>query len=427
MNVLIIGCGAAGAAAAIAAAEQGHSVTVLDRNRKPLKKLGVTGNGRGNLMNNGPLRYYGDAAFAEAVLTHLPPAEVAAFLESCGISLVTEEAGRVYPAANLASVAVDGLLARMAQLGVEILPCTAAERIQPEKSGFTVYATQTEYAPDQQKANGKVKKGEALGQRSLVLKAHRVIVAAGGAAAPAHGTDGTAYGLLTALGHALRPVSPALCALLTDTRPLKGLSGKRVRAELRLAAADGHLLHQSSGEALFADDGVSGIAAMQLARFYEPGCILHMDLRPSLMSDGSADAAAWLQDRRERLLRQESGDMPTLARLLTGSTQPVLQAALCRMAGLTEKEPATDGAIGRLAAAITAFSLPVTGVRGFDQAQVTAGGLLCSGFDPATLESRLVPGLYAAGEMLDVDGDCGGYNLMFAFACGLLAGRHTKA
>jgi hypothetical protein len=138
MEILIIGCGAAGAAAAIAAAEAGHRVTVIDRNRKPLKKLGVTGNGRGNLMNNGPWRYYGDATFAHAVLEAMPPKAVADFLVDCGITLVEEDEGRVYPAANLASVAVDGLVRRMERLGVEMLPCALAERIQPEKNGFSV-------------------------------------------------------------------------------------------------------------------------------------------------------------------------------------------------------------------------------------------------------------------------------------------------
>ncbi|MBR2925509.1 MAG: NAD(P)/FAD-dependent oxidoreductase [Clostridia bacterium] len=427
MEILIIGCGAAGAAAAIAAAQAGHRVTVIDRNRKPLKKLGVTGNGRGNLLNLSDLRYYGDTAFAHQVLEAMPPKEVAVFLEDCGITLAEEDEGRVYPAANLASVAVDGLLHRMERLGVELLPCALAECIQPGKNGFSVLVTITEYAPDQVKANGKVKKGEAVAQRQLTLKADRVIVAAGGAAAPAHGTDGTAYGLLTALGHTLRPVKPALCALLTDAKPLKGLSGKRVRAGLALRAADGCLLHESNGEALFAEDGVSGIAAMQLARFVQPGCTLHMDLRYSLMGSENTDAAAWLRKRRQRLCEQRTagtGSEPvSVAELFTGCAHPALQAAIERMAGLSSKEPASDAAIQQLAKAIEDFALPVTGTRDFDQAQVTAGGMDTAQFDPQTMESRLVPGLYAAGEMLDVDGDCGGYNLMFAFAGGLLAGR----
>lgn len=423
MKTLIIGCGAAGAAAAIAAAQRGDRVTVLDRNRKPLKKLGVTGNGRGNLMNNSDWRYYGDTAFAHRVLEKVPPEKVASFLDSCGITLAEEEEGRVYPAANLASVAVDGLLHRMARLGVEILPCACAEQITPRESGFSVTVTVTEYAPDQVKASGKVKKGEAVSRSTRVLHADRVIVAAGGAAAPAHGTDGSAYRLLTGLGHTLRPVKPALCALLSDAKVLKGLSGKRLRGTLRLAAADGRTLHTSTGEVLFADDGISGIAAMQLARFWESGCTLHLDLSRSLTGSEDTPIARWLDARAARA----NGNAPLpLGELFVGCAHPAVQAALLRAAGLRAEDTASPDRLRLLAQTITDLTLPVTGTRDFDQAQVTAGGILCSEFDPATMESRLIPGLYAAGEVLDVDGDCGGYNLMFAFAGGLLAGLHRQ-
>ncbi len=422
MDTLIIGCGAAGAAAAIAAAGKGESVTVIDRNRKPLKKLGVTGNGRGNLLNRSGLRYYGDADFAHQVLRQLPPEQVAQFLEESGVTLVEEDEGRVYPASGLASVAVDGLLARMERLGVAVRTGVTAEGIFPDKDGFTVEATVTEYAPDQPKANGKVKKGEAIHQHRERFRARRVIVTVGGAAAPAHGTDGSAYSLLTAFGHTLRPPRPALCALMTETQPLKGLSGKRVKANLTLTLANGTPLHESRGEALFADDGVSGIAAMQLARFVQPGCLLHMDLRKSLLGNDETDVFAWLCQRCGQL-EQGNAAAPSVAALLTGCAHPSLSAALCRKANLSEKSAATEDALKRLAAVIGDYALAVTGTRDFDQAQVTAGGLDTAQFEPATMESRLVPGLYAAGEVLDVDGDCGGYNLMFAFATGLLAGH----
>lgn len=423
MRTLIIGCGAAGAAAAIAAAERGDSVTVLERNRKPLKKLGVTGNGRGNLMNLSSLRYWGDTAFAHRVLARITPKDVADFLEKCGISLTEEDEGRVYPAANLASVAVDGLLQRMEELGVEILPCAYAQRITPQGDGFAVSVTVTEYAPDQVKANGKVKKGEAVAQSDRTLTADRVIVAAGGAAAPAHGTDGSAYSMLTGLGHTLQPVRPALCALLSDAKVLKGLSGKRMRARLQLVSAQGEPLGASSGEVLFADDGISGIAAMQLARFYQPGCTLHMDLRLSVTGSSETHTGRWLGNRVARI---ESRRMPKLSRVLTGCMHPAVQTALLQTAGLRGEDAAGPEILGRLVRVVNDFTLPITGTRDFDQAQVTAGGLDTAQFDPATMESRLVPGLYAAGEILDVDGDCGGYNLMFAFAGGLLAGRHGQ-
>lgn len=422
MRTLIVGGGAAGLSAAIAAAGRGDGVTVLERNRRPLKKLGVTGNGRGNLLNSGEPVFYGNREFALKVLSHMPYARVRAFLEDLGITLTREEE-RVYPAALMAGVAADAMLLRAEKLGVAFRVGTRAVSTSACGGGFEVCAVESEYEPDRPKAGGKVKKGGVVAQRDVCYKADRLIVTVGGAAAPAHGTDGTAYALLTAFGHRLTPLKPALCALVTEERPIAGLAGQRVRAGLRLTGENGGLLHESAGEALFAGDGVSGIAAMQLARFVEPGCTLHMDLREALLGAEEAhrDAFAWLAERREARAK-----VPLCA-LLTGAASAALSQALLRAAKINNLfRPAAslaDEEAVRLARAIADFSLRVLETRGFEAAQVTAGGVEAAAFDPSTMESRLQKGLYAAGEVLDVDGDCGGYNLMFAFAGGLLAGR----
>ena len=404
MHVVIIGGGAAGMAAAIAAAKRGRRVTVLERGRKALKKLGVTGNGRGNLLNRGKAQYFGDADFAKAVLQNMPYENIAAFLEEAGIPLVHEAEGRMYPSSYLAASAVDALKWQAEQLHVETVVNTRAVRIQKTQKGFCVHAVRTLFAPDTTLKSGRVKPGEAIGEEEARYACDRVIVAVGGAAAPIHGTDGTSYGLLTELGHTMTALHPALSALTTNQKAVEGLSGQRVRAKLTLCAPDGTQLHASEGEALFADDGVSGIAAMQLSRFAYEGCMLHMDLRPAITGAEDTDVSAWLARR------MQARDKRTL---LTGASSPALANALWRRAGhSTEK----------LAQVIADFTVPVTGVRGFESAQVTAGGIRTAEFDRATLESRLVPGVYAGGELLDVDGACGGFNLMFSFACGLLAG-----
>ena len=192
MRVIVIGCGAAGAAAAIAAARAGHRVTVLDRNRKPLKKLGVTGNGRGNLLNRGRLRYYGQTGFALSVLEHTSRQTVEAFLEDAGVSLTEEDEGRVYPACYQASAAVDALLAQMDALGVERRQNVRVTSLRREGGGFALEGVESVYGEEKNKKNGKVKKGELLEERPVHFRAERVIAAFGGAAAPAHGTDGTA-------------------------------------------------------------------------------------------------------------------------------------------------------------------------------------------------------------------------------------------
>ena len=404
MHVLIVGGGAAGMAAAIAAARRGQRVTVVERGRKVLKKLGVTGNGRGNLLNCGKAQYHGDAAFASAVLQHMPYERIAAFLEEAGIPLVHEAEGRMYPSSYLAASAVDALKWQADALGVQIVINTRVTSIEQTSSGFVVHALKTTFAPDITLKSGRVKPGEPIGEEKTSFRCDGVIVTVGGAAAPMHGTDGSSYSLLTEHGHTLTPIHPALTALLTDPKAVEGLSGQRVRASLRLCDPQGKLLHASEGEALFAEDGVSGIAAMQLSRFACAGCMLHMDLRMAVTGRMDTDVLSWLQKR---------AGMRDQRTLLTGAASPALSAALMRRSG---------GSMDKLAQLIRDFAVPVTGVRGFDSAQVTAGGVSAAEFDPSTMESRLVPGLYAAGEMLDVDGACGGFNLMFAFAGGLLAG-----
>ena len=250
MHTLIIGAGAAGMAAAIAAARQGQRVTVLERGRKALKKLGVTGNGRGNLLNAGLVenvlthprtvfspdgdllpfvqkRYYGDPAFAAKVLAQRPWEQIADFLQSCGIALDEEDEGRMYPSSYLASTAVEALLLEAEKLGVRIETCTHALRIEP---GFTVHAIKAEYAEDTQRKNGKSKPGALLCETEVTYRADRVIVTVGGAAAPMHGTDGTSYGLLSELGHTVTPLYPALCALTTEEPLPQSLA---VRSALR--------------------------------------------------------------------------------------------------------------------------------------------------------------------------------------------------
>ena len=406
MRTIIIGGGAAGYAAAIAAAEKGDRVTVVERGRRTLKKLGVTGNGRGNLLNAGQPQYHGDEAFALEVLRHMPFEQIAAFLGRCGVALTEEDEGRMYPSSYLAASAVDALRLRAEKLGVEIRPDTYVTRIE---KGFAVHAARTRYAPDTTLKSGRVKSGEKLGEEPVILRADRVIVTVGGAASPMHGTDGSSYRLLTDHGHRLTALHPALCAILTEKQPLEGLSGQRVRAKLVLDDR-----YESRGEALFADDGVSGIAAMQLSRFANAGGTLTLDLREAVMGkDMHRNVESWLAGR--------PGD--TASEWLVGAASPALASALLRRAHIRPQTPVRQADVRALADVICHYSLKVTGTRGFEQAQVTAGGIDPADFDPATLQSRLVPGLYAAGEVLDVDGACGGFNLMFAFASGLLAGK----
>ncbi len=443
-DVAIIGAGPGGCFAALAAARGGARVTVYERNAKPLKKLLASGNGRGNLLNTGAPAYYGDAAFARAVLARVPAERLRAEWEALGVPLRQEDEGRVYPAALMASAAADALLLALEAAGVRIVCGARVDSVTPAPGGgYLVRWTQA--AADERDPKGKkpairgcadapavcaardradapALRADAPAAQRREARCDAVIIAAGGQAAPALGATGDSLALLSALGHDVTPTRPALCALRTDAKPIAGLAGLRVRAALTLLDASGHPLRQTAGEALFAEDGVSGIAAMQLGRFAEPGCALRLDLRPALCV---ADESALLE--RLAALREARAGFAT-DRLLLGWFAERLARRLTRLAGLPAEGrigALRDGELRRVARLLCDWRLPVLGARDWTQAQVTAGGARTAQFDPESMQSRLHAGLYAVGEALDVDGDCGGYNLMFACAGGLIAGEHA--
>jgi len=408
-------------AAAVTAARDGGGVTVLERNEKTLKKLGVTGNGRGNLLNRGEPLYYGDASFADKVLGRVPYEQLTAFWENLGVPLRQEEEGRCYPAALQAAVAVDALRLRAGQLDIQICTRTYVKRLSMQEEGFVLEAEEREPLLLGAKPAGST---EVTVRK---FRADRVIVAAGGAAAPAHGTDGSAYGLLTGFGHALIPCRPALSALLTEPKPSTAISGQRIRAALSLRDAQGKELHRTRGEILFTQDGISGIAAMQLARFATGSCTLTVDLREEINQGGidNLQLSRFLQDHASK-----RAELP-IRELFTGMLMPQVGRLLLNAAGVLD----VNRPIGRipdkvydaLARELAGLSVIIKGVRGFESAQVTAGGIEPAGFNADTMESHFQKGLFAAGEILNVDGDCGGFNLMFAVATGLLAGRGCVA
>ena len=369
-RVLIVGGGAGGLAAAVAAARAEAQVTILEKANRVGKKLLRTGNGRCNLSN---LRVspagYNCPDFVSPLLKTTDCAAVRDFFASLGLWTVADGEGRVYPRSDAAASVLDVLRLGCAAYGVREICSAEVTAVRRTKNGFAADVRE---------------QGE--------FTADRVIIASGG---------GTA--LLRPLGHSLTPFSPVLCPLRTDTGPIRGLSGLRVKCRASLGRGSA-VLTEESGELLFRDFGVSGILALDLSRYARRGDILSLDLMPELTTD---ELCRRLETQRS-LARPEND-------LLTGIFHRRVGEALIRAAG------GTDSAA--LARSIKAFRLTVEGPGDVQNAQVTRGGAAVDGFDPLTLESRLHPGLYAAGEALDVDGRCGGYNLHWAFASGLAAGR----
>ena len=398
MILSIIGAGASGMMAALAAASSGkHTVLLFERQQRPGRKLMVTGNGRCNLTNTGasPANYHGtQSGFADAILSRFTPRDTLDFFHALGLLTVEEYGGRVYPLSNSANSVLDVLRFALDAKGVELRVSSPVREIRRRGRGFVLRTDEGETFSD------------------------RVIVACGGAAGAKSGgvTDG--YELLKPLGHARTKLYPALVQLTTEPEYPRALKGIRADARIRLLHGETPLA-ESAGELQFTERGVSGPAIFDLSRTASvngAGAVLSIDL---LRDYDKGQILSLLKDRRRNLPELET------SQLLTGLLQNRLGRMLIKYARLPAELPIgklSDAQLRTLAESLKSFALKLTGTEGFDNAQVTVGGIKTEDFDPYTLESRLHPGLFVCGELLDVDADCGGFNLQWAWASGHAAG-----
>ena len=398
-DTIVIGGGAAGMIAAVKAAENNRSVFLLEKADRPGRKILASGNGRCNLMNHGAPRYYGESEFALSVLEYCPFFTLKNFFAYYGLMITEEEDGRIYPLSYQAASVVSVLRTAMQKNGVRMKTLTPVSSVEYADSIFTI----------------------SSGDESC-FHTGQLIIACGGAAQPALGGTSDGYRFLSSLGHSIAPITPALVPLQTDKKSISGLSGLRVRCIASILSGN-KVLHREQGEVLFTDYGVSGICIMQCARFIqEEETILELDLLCNAFDD--INQAAVELRRRKKLFESFS---PLY--LLDGIIASKLSYAVLKQAGIPMRgetcRDLTDIEIYRIAETGFHYRISVSCTRGINYAQVTSGGALCSEFEPSTMSSRIVPGLHAAGEVLNVDGDCGGFNLMFAFASGYIAGSST--
>ena len=398
-QVIIVGGGASGMMAALtASAAPDTQVTLLERQSRVGRKLLSTGNGRCNLTNlhAAPSHYHGEHPdFAAPALSAFGVVYTLSFFRSLGLVTAAEDDGKVYPYSNSANSVLDVLRFAMEAQGVQVVSGASAEKIKCKDRRFSLLAG-----------------GE-------VFAADCVIVACGGAAGSKLGGVMDGYQLLKSLGHHRTALYPALVQIKTDPQYPRSLKG--VKAEAHIAVFSGDtLLAENQGEILFTEYGVSGPAVFEISRYASmggDGLTVELDLWPAL---SEADVRAWLAERQARLPQLET------AQLFTGALHNRLGQVVGRFASLPAGGTMAQLSPRDLAAAARGckhFLLPVTGTCGFDSAQVTAGGMRTEEFDPQTMQSRLVPGLYACGEVLDIDGDCGGFNLQWAWSSGHLAGQ----
>ena len=406
-TIAIVGAGASGLLCAITAKRRLHEagknaqVIVYERNPRAGKKLLATGNGRCNLTNmEQPLSAYhtDDIGTAAAVLGAFPVEDILQFFEDIGLTCV-QNGSLVYPRSMQAASVLDVLRFEAERLGVLFACGQEISAIRPESGVFRLSASSGE-----------------------VCRANAVIIASG---SEASGGSAGGLSLLKSLGHKITPSYPALTPLRCDTTHIKTAAGMRANALLRLEI-DGKAVHSEEGEGLFTDYGLSGIAVMQLSgavsRLYASGKKHDVQIVLDLAPEYDFSQVYALLLRRRDILRGQP-----LEQLLCGFLNKRVAMAACKAADIGALsipiETCTDRQLKTLAALLKAWRIPVIGVKGAPSAQVMGGGAALNEFDAHTLASKKTKGVFACGEVLDIYGDCGGYNLTWAWASGFVAGR----
>ncbi len=399
MTIGIIGGGASGMAAAIAAAQdKAVQVILMERQGRLGRKLQATGNGRCNLTNLHAScgGYHGEEeAFPQYALTQFGPETTLEWFQRLGLFTVAEPSGRVYPYSDQANSVVDVLRFALNRPNITVKLGFEAQAVKKTPAGFLVEA----------------------GAETVVCD--RLIIACGGLAGSRLGGSLSGYRLLRSLGHRCTKLRPALVQLKSAWSGVAGLKGVRANC-LAAIYHNGERIRESAGELQFTQYGLSGPVIFEISRDVCQGggdWFCRLDFLPDVCAEALTDA----------LLRRKTTELPA-SELLTGIVHNRLGRVLTKAAGIsgtTAISALSDSEIRQAVQAVKGFDVPLTEPMGMDSAQVTAGGILTREFDQRTMESRLVPGLYACGEVLDVDGDCGGYNLQWAWSSGHLAGLHA--
>ena len=401
-TVTVIGGGASGIMAALTAAEdKNNSVLLLERQARIGRKLLSTGNGRCNLTNTGASAadYHGaDAEFTAAALSRFGVSDALDFFAELGLLTVTEYGGRVYPLSNSANSVLDVMRFALDARGVDTRCSCTVTAIERNGPRFTL----------------KTEGGD--------IQSDCVIVACGGRAGEKLGGTGLGYELLAPLGHRRTALHPALVQLTTDPTYPRALKGVRAQAALRLCSGD-DTVAISKGELQFTETGLSGPAAFDISRaaaLCGKGSVVHINF---LDGYARSELSEMLKKRITQMGDHEASE------ILTGMLHNRLGKMLVKYSGIgggRSIRELTPRDVSALVNACLDMCITLHGVGDFAAAQVTAGGIRCSEIDPATMESRLVPNLYVCGELLDVDGNCGGYNLQWAWTSGRIAGRLGK-
>ncbi|HBR29043.1 MAG TPA: aminoacetone oxidase family FAD-binding enzyme [Firmicutes bacterium] len=391
--------------AAITARRQGAEVTLLERNPRVGKKLLVTGNGRCNFTNtNGDLNCYQgeNPRFAESALRSFDSGEAMTFFRRLGVVPKVEDEGKVFPWSDQASSVLDLFLDEMEYLGVKVVVNAFVQKIRKKGTKFLV-----------QLANGSIMEGDGL------------ILAPGGKAKPSTGSDGNGYDLARSLGHTVTPIYPGLVQLKLEGSFFPQIQGTKILGTVALLVGE-TVLGREQGDIVFGNYGLSGPPILQLSML--AGGLLEAGEEPVIKLTivdrmERAELKALLGDRFQQAPER------TLGFSLVGFINKRLLPVLLKRAGFTDLNRSvnrlTSAEVESIIDILTDWRFTITGTKGWPSAQVTIGGVATNELDPATMESKLVPGLYFAGEIIDVAGRCGGFNLQWAWSSGFLAGKNA--
>jgi len=402
-DVIVIGGGPAGMMAAITAAERGAKVCLMERNQKVGRKLYITGKGRCNVTNDADVRTVlehipRNGRFVTSAITRFPPESVKAFFEKRGVALKVERGGRVFPVSDKAADVVDALFLSLRRSDVELLEDRAAELL--------------------------VEDGAVCGVRGEhgTIRSKAVVLATGGASYPLTGSTGDGYAMAEKVGHTIVPPQPSLVPLETageDCRRMQGLSLRNVA--IRVKNQKKKVVYAEQGEMLFTHFGVTGplilSASAHMRDFAKDKYTIFIDLKPALD-----------EEKLDQRLLRDFGEQANRAfhNVLEGLLPRLMVPVMVERCGIPGDLPVhsvTKGQRRRLLEELKSFRVEVTGPRPIAEAIVTSGGVKTGEVDPHTMASKKIPGLYLAGELLDVDGYTGGFNLQIAWSTGRAAGE----
>lgn len=396
MKIIIIGGGASGLMAAIAAKNDDNSVYILEREKRVGKKILATGNGRCNMTNMGAseVNYHGrHPEFVRGALKRFWVRETLEQFSAMGVLYKEEQNGKVYPYSDTASSVLDVLRRTAERSGTEIICGFDVKSVKRASKGF-----------------------EAVSYDNRRIYGDKVIVAAGGKAAPALGSNGSGYEILKSFGHRITPLSPSLVQIKTETENVKKLKGIKLNGRLKIGN------NYESGEILFTDYGLSGPPVFSLSAVMLGADYAEIDIMPEYEYD---EIISMLYERCAYLY-----DVP-LEEFFTGMINKRVGQTLLKSVGIAPlsrvSSSLSEKELKLIASTLKNWRFRIEGTMSWNNAQVTRGGADTAEFDSASMRSLIVEGLYACGEVLDIDGDCGGYNLQWAWSSGWLAGKHAAS